>query len=257
MYPKKLFPFILTVITRKEKLMKNIMNIIPNREGPNGNFATYREGANAQFITLEEISSNRLKYQPMYHEQGIEGAISSCYMRKEVGERLLKATELLPKQYSFLIYDAWRPYDVQYALYKEYYEQYKRQHPEKKEEVILKEIKAFVSVPSKDINTPFVHGTGGAVDLTIIDRDGTELQMGTPFDAFCEQSNTAYYEGKSEDVIARDNRRLLYSIMMQAGFTNLPSEWWHYDYGNHFWAYYTRNNALYKGVLSESEVKRL
>jgi D-alanyl-D-alanine dipeptidase len=36
--------------------------------------------------------------------------------------------------------------------------------------------------------------------------------------------------------------------MISAGFTNLPSEWWHYDYGTKFWAYFTGNKALYKGI---------
>ena len=33
--------------------------------------------------------------------------------------------------------------------------------------------------------------------------------------------------------------------MLQAGFTNLPTEWWHFDYGNKFWAFYTGNDAIY------------
>jgi D-alanyl-D-alanine dipeptidase len=37
--------------------------------------------------------------------------------------------------------------------------------------------------------------------------------------------------------------------MIQAGFTNLPSEWWHYDYGTKFWGYFTGNDALYKGII--------
>ena len=50
----------------------------------------------------------------------------------------------------------------------------------------------------------------------------------------------------------RDNRRLLYETMINAGFTNLPSEWWHYDYGTKFWGYFTGKKALYKGILTHN-----
>ncbi len=40
---------------------------------------------------------------------------------------------------------------------------------------------------------------------------------------------------RAEDEQVRENRRLLYYAMIDAGFTNLPSEWWHYDYGDRFW----------------------
>ncbi|WP_243737176.1 M15 family metallopeptidase [Halomonas ventosae] len=31
---------------------------------------------------------------------------------------------------------------------------------------------------------------------------------------------------------------MLYHAMRGAGFSNLPSEWWHYDFGNQLWAHY-------------------
>lgn len=45
------------------------------------------------------------------------------------------------------------------------------------------------------------------------------------------------------------NRRILYNVTIAAGFTNLPSEWWHYDYGDKFWAYFKRCKAKYKGII--------
>jgi D-alanyl-D-alanine dipeptidase len=73
--------------------------------------------------------------------------------------------------------------------------------------------------------------------------------MGTRFDDFRETANTAYYEkpGLNEEI--RNNRRLLYHTMLKAGFSNLPTEWWHYDYGTKFWAHFTGNTALYEGIL--------
>ena len=58
-----------------------------------------------------------------------------------------------------------------------------------------------------------------------------------------------------DDNIIKENRRLLYSAMIDTGFTNLPSEWWHYDYGDENWAKAKGLKALYKGIFSQNEMK--
>ena len=118
-------------------------------------------------------------------------------------------------------------------------------------------IAAFVSVPRKDSDYPPVHTTGGAVDLTILDAQGRFLDMGSGFDEISERSNTVYFEEHPEETNAQaicENRRLLYNAMMKAGFTNLPSEWWHYDFGDRFWAYYTGKPAMYRGVFEKTDL---
>ena len=42
---------------------------------------------------------------------------------------------------------------------------------------------------------------------------------------------------------------MLYNAMTNAGFTNLPSEIWHYDYGNRAWAFYNNKPSIYKGIF--------
>ena len=83
---------------------------------------------------------------------------------------------------------------------------------------------------------------------------GEELEMGTLFDEFNEKTETDYFEHNDGETI-RNNRRLLYNIMVSAGFTNLPSEWWHYDYLDRFYAYYNNCPAKYEGVFTFKEVK--
>lgn len=70
------------------------------------------------------------------------------------------------------------------------------------------------------------HNQGVAVDLTLIRvDDGTELDMGTPFDEFSARAHTANATG-----IVAANRRILVEAMASAGFTNYTSEWWHFSY---------------------------
>ena len=117
----------------------------------------------------------------------------------------------------------------------------------------------FVSDPVPDTKVPPAHTTGGAIDLTLLDPEGRELPMGCGFDAFTDKTCAAYFEAPehvqgAENEQVRENRRLLYYAMIDAGFTNLPSEWWHYDYGDRFWAYYMRKPAIYEGVFTREEI---
>ena len=65
--------------------------------------------------------------------------------------------------------------------------------------------------------------------VTIVDNFGNEINMGTEFDCFKDTANTNYYELNNINDEIRNNRRLLYNAMLQAGFTNLPTEWWHFE----------------------------
>ncbi|MBP0590583.1 D-alanyl-D-alanine dipeptidase [Paraburkholderia sp. LEh10] len=70
------------------------------------------------------------------------------------------------------------------------------------------------------------HSRGTALDLTLIDGNGEALDMGTAFDAMIEESEH-FHQGLPPHV--QRNRLLLLGIMHAAGFTHIPSEWWHYE----------------------------
>ena len=82
--------------------------------------------------------------------------------------------------------------------------------------------------------------------------------MGCEFDEFSDRAWTTYYEdgeaGEGANDTARDNRRMLYSVMTEVGFTNFPAEWWHFDYGDEKWGLFTDNAPIYGGVL-DAEVR--
>jgi D-alanyl-D-alanine dipeptidase len=78
------------------------------------------------------------------------------------------------------------------------------------------------------------HTTGGAVDLTLGWR-GAVLGLGTDFDAFVPQAAPAALEHPAGGM-ARDLRRLLAAVLAGEGMTVLPSEWWHWSYGDQHWA---------------------
>ena len=211
---------------------------------------------NQDFTQLKEGCP--LDVKMMYPLLGFKNAVKGCYLRKTVYELLLKAQANLPKGYRLRIWDAWRPL----ALQKELYEVYRQDListfklstlPKNEQDNIISK---YIAIPSENPDLPPAHTTGGAVDLTLIDENGNELDMGTGFDDFSDKAATDYFEGcEFNGSEVRKNRQILKSAMEGAGFTNLPSEWWHYDYGNENWAKYSKNKAIYKGVFELKEVE--
>jgi D-alanyl-D-alanine dipeptidase len=81
-----------------------------------------------------------------------------------------------------------------------------------------------------------IHSYGMALDITLLDEQGRELDMGTGFDDMTNLSHPALEEGflltgeLSEAQVA--NRRLLREAMLEAGFFGINTEWWHFDCGD-------------------------
>ncbi|MFA5704212.1 MAG: D-alanyl-D-alanine dipeptidase [Advenella sp.] len=83
----------------------------------------------------------------------------------------------------------------------------------------------YVSDPAQGSN----HSRGVAVDVTLLNEQGQELDMGTGFDDMQEHS---HHDRNDLPPEVQRNRLLLLGIMLHAGFISIPSEWWHYELPN-------------------------
>jgi D-alanyl-D-alanine dipeptidase len=70
------------------------------------------------------------------------------------------------------------------------------------------------------------HTRGVAVDVTLEDRQGAELDMGVPFDAMVDEARHFH---PSMAPAVQCNRAVLLAVMTQAGFQASDTEWWHYQ----------------------------
>ncbi len=179
---------------------------------------------------------------PAYARLGIPGAVPECFVREGVHRRLLAVARGLPRGLGLVVLDGWRPWRVQQYLFDTLFEVMRARHPTCGEEALLARTREFVAMPSRDPRAPSPHLTGGAVDVTLCDADGLMLEMGSQFDEASVASHSDYLERldapEGRQRRARSCRRVLYHAMCGAGFSNLPSEWWHYDFGNQLWAHY-------------------
>ena len=129
-----------------------------------------------------------------------------CFLRPEVAEAIVVIHKELKKQgLGLKMFDCFRPRPIQWRLWE-----------------IIPDPR-YVSDPSKGS----MHNRGGAVDLTILDREGNELDMGTPFDFFGFE---AYHTNMNLPAPILKNRTLLKSIMESHGFRSIRTEWWHYSF---------------------------
>jgi len=195
-------------------------------------------------IAIQDLEGSSIIDSPQYKKLGLSGALSRSLVRQGVGDRLKMAASLLPDEYSLVVWDGWRPYEVQKAIFDDYYSKLENEHPELTKDQVYEKTMKFVSPPSVNKYEPAPHITGGAVDLGILNESGALLDFGTEFDDFTEKSRTRFYEELYEqghglspqDQNVLENRRLLYHIMVSCGFSNYFEEWWHFDYGNQWWA---------------------
>ena len=102
------------------------------------------------------------------------------------------------------VWDAWRPRRVQREMWKV------MPNPD------------YVADPAKGSR----HNRGAAVDVTLVDKDGRELEMPTGFDDF---SLRAQADAADVSDSAKQNRTLLRGVMERHGFRALRTEWWHFD----------------------------
>ncbi len=129
-----------------------------------------------------------------------------CFLRPEVAKAIVKINKDVKEKGmgGIKIFDCYRPRPYQQRLWDRVPDQ------------------RFVSPPSKGS----MHTRGAAVDLTLLDKEGNELDMGTDFDSFEKE---AYHNFPHEPHILK-NRSLLKSMMYKRGFKHISTEWWHYSY---------------------------
>lgn len=128
-----------------------------------------------------------------------------CYLRLKTVKALTNANAaFIKKGYRIKLFDCYRPLDIQKRMWK----------------IVSNPI--YVADPQKGS----IHNRGGAVDITLVDSNGNELNMGTPFDFFGIEASHDY---KNISPKVKSNRKLLRKVMVQSGFTIFESEWWHYN----------------------------
>jgi len=157
-------------------------------------------------------------------------------------DRLLAAQEALPAGIRLLIVEGYRPLPLQQLYFGDYERELRERFPDWTDERVRVEASKYVSPPEVG-----PHCTGGAVDLTLCTSGGTELDLGTNVNDSPVASENACFTGAGGlTASARRNRDLLVDVLSGAGLVNYPTEWWHWSFGDRYWAARTgQDHAIY------------
>jgi zinc D-Ala-D-Ala dipeptidase len=172
--------------------------------------------------------------------------LGKALVRRELATRLQSARAALPSGIYLRVVEGYRPAHQQQAIIERYSAEIRAVRPgigEPELHILTSRYVAPLAVAP--------HVAGAAVDVTLVDSCGQELDLGTAIDATPEQSGGRCYfaaDGISRE--ARANRDLLARVLCREGLVNYPTEWWHYSYGDRYWALATgAGAALYGPVL--------
>ncbi len=216
---KRLFPFLILLLfstceentSTQEKnnntLTKPAQEVLPEKENPKLIVFDYDT---TKWIDLHHLDSTiiiDMRYattdnfvkEKMYD-------CSRCFLRPKVAQKIVEAHLMLQEGgLGLKMLDCFRPRPIQQKLWDKF------QNP------------LYVTDPAKGS----MHNRGAAVDLTIVDADGQQLDMGTAFDYFGKEAHHAY-TNLSKEVLA--NRKLLKETMQAVELHPITTEWWHYSY---------------------------
>ncbi|MDI1464757.1 M15 family metallopeptidase [Catellatospora sp. KI3] len=155
---------------------------------------------------------------------------SYAQVRQGVADRLVMAQMLLPRGLRLLVVEGYRRAEEQQRLFEAAVARLRADRPDGDDSLRRAAARHCPPPPLAP------HLTGGAVDLTLCTVDGVRLWLGTEL----HDTGSALCTSDADvDRQARANRDLLGSAMRQAGLVNYPAQWWHWSYGDRYWALLT------------------
>ncbi|MYT82412.1 D-alanyl-D-alanine dipeptidase [Streptomyces sp. MnatMP-M77] len=156
----------------------------------------------------------------------------SPHLRERVREQLVAAQAQLPDGLRLLVVEGYRPLSLQTEYFERYAQSLRTGHPQWTAREVRDAASRYVSPPEI---AP--HSAGAAVDLTLVDAGGRELDMGTAINANPEDSDGACFTAATNiSRTARANRAILTTAVHTAGLQVYSFEWWHFSLGDRYWA---------------------
>lgn len=154
-------------------------------------------------------------------------------VRESVAGMLNKVVAALAEGCRLGIVEGWRPRYIQRRMHLTQTMRFKKLHPDWSDLHIRRVVNRYTH--PHDAKAPPPHASGGAVDVMLVDDNAERIDHSSPYEPFDPKCYPAFVQGLSPE--AERNRAILREAMLSAGFTNYPSEYWHWSYGDQGWAY--------------------
>ncbi|NML44629.1 M15 family metallopeptidase [Ramlibacter sp. G-1-2-2] len=162
-------------------------------------------------IDLRYAGANNFVGRDLY------GSLDCAWLHQRAAQGLERAVELLAQQapgHRLLVLDALRPHRVQEQLW---------------DHLGDTALRRYVADPARGS----IHSFGMALDATLLDAGGRELDMGSGFDEMTELSHphleARHLAAGSLTPEQHRNREQLRGVMFGGGFQGIEDEWWHFE----------------------------
>ena len=193
-----------TIKKEKDTISKSIIIekeevIVPEIIISDTSFVNIKDYSSDFILDMKYATTDNFLNQKVYD-------CSDCYLLKNTVLALIEANkEFIEKGYRIKLFDCYRPLDIQKKMWE-----------------ILPNTN-YVANPKRGSK----HNRGTAVDITLVDDNGDELNMGTKFDFFGKEAHHSYLN-HTEEVL--QNRKLLKETLSKHNFRSIYTEWWHYEF---------------------------
>lgn len=182
----------------------------PEETQPHRILPKLREPVDTDFVPVSDYLPDCVTELKYATEDNFTGQViysfQDVYLRYGTVKKLMAAGEELAEMgYYLKIWDGFRPISAQFALWE------------------VCPDSTYVANPNKGFSN---HSRGYAVDVTLVDGQGQELEMPTGFDDFSPMADRNYSECSQT---AGENARLLETVMQKHGFKGYFGEWWHFN----------------------------
>lgn len=216
---------------------------------------------------LVEITTNhRIWVRPEYSIRGYAGASDRILLRSGVYDSLVRASATLPDGLGLLVWDGLRSIRTQADIKARFAnsDMILSMNPTERKNTLDKFVSPLPNSIQEFEMCPPPHTTGGAVDLTLCDVFGHELDLGAEFDQFDEEASLRYFETTnlqrlpSMALEQRNLRRTLFWVLQKEGFAGYPDEFWHFEKGTVRAAkYFGQSEAVYGPAIEWEAVGEL
>jgi D-alanyl-D-alanine dipeptidase len=178
-------------------------------------------------------------------------------VRKTIYDKLKQAQAMLPDGLKFRLYEGYRSLELQQKIFQERYASLLKENPKLTHQQVFIESTKFVS-PVTNLdgskNIP-PHSTGAAIDIYLIDKGGKVVDMGIHLDDTYNDLKGIYCKTDSQAISekAKEYRKIMGKALQAVGFVNYPTEYWHWSYGDRYWAYQTHQKFAIYGTMQQAQ----
>ena len=219
------YNYLLFKLGKRKVLPKKIINNVRVREC----------GEKLVVVDDKKIIIDKRMKKPVYLRESVYSKLCELdKMIKKDGYKILWADEFEGSKLNnkIWLYDAYRSLDEQKKSWEKRIKETRKLYPNVSEDEVIRITTLKVANPTDGVGG---HQTGGAIDITLVDKNGYELDMGSRYEEHIEQTKS-YSKNLSEE--QKKNRNYLFDKMRELDFVNFPMEWWHFSYGDKMWAAY-------------------